>query len=105
MTMRPARGAARSETLSRRAGTVTLVLGVLFLAATVFTYVLSLSDLVKPPNGVRALALVWLPIGLIGTPVGFALARYGAGRTRGRVGLALGLLGLIAFVALMFAAG
>lgn len=90
---------------SLRAGTVTLVLGGLFLAATAFTYVLSLSDVVDPPNWVRALGLVWLPIGFVGTPVAYAIARYGPGPTRGRVGIALALVGVVAFVVLLYAAG
>lgn len=35
---------------STRAGTVTLALGIFVSAAVVFTYVLSLSDVVNPPN-------------------------------------------------------
>ena len=88
-----------------RAGMVTLVLGVLFLAATAFTYVLSLSDFVNPPNWVRALGLVWLPIGLGGVPIAYSIARRGTGRTTGRVGVAIALLGLVAFVALVVAIG
>ena len=87
------------------AGTVSLVLGILFLAATVFTYVLSLTDLVDPPNWVRAAGLVWLPIGFVGTPIAYALARTGPGRDRGRVGLVAGLVGLLAFVLLVLAVG
>ena len=90
---------------SRRAGTVSLVLGILFLAATVFTYLLSLTDLVDPPNWVRAAGLVWLPIGFVGTPIAYALARTGPGRDRGRVGLVAGLVGLLAFVLLVLAVG
>ena len=90
---------------SVRAGTITLVLGILFLTATVFTYVLSLSDVVDPPNWVRALGLAWLPVGFVGTPIAYALARTGPGRDRGRVGLVVALVGLLAFVVLVFVAG
>ena len=88
-----------------RAGTVTLVLGVLFSAAVAFTYVLSLSDVVEPPTWVRALGLVWLPIGLAGTPIAYAVARHGEGRNRARVGVLVALVGLVAFVALVVAVG
>jgi hypothetical protein len=91
--------------LSAHAGTIALVLGVLFLAATVFTYVLSLSDSVNPPGWVRVLGLVWLPIGFVGTPIAYVLARKGPGRRLGTVGLAIALLGLLAFVVLQFIAG
>ena len=92
---------------SLRAGTVALVLGLLFLAATAFTYVLNLTDLVNPPNWARAVGLVWLPIGFVGTPIAYAIARYGPGRTRtrGRVGVALALVGLLAFMVLLYAVG
>lgn len=93
------------DTGPRRAGTITLVLGVLALAATVFAYVLSLSDLVNPPNWVRGLGLVWLPIGFFGTPIGYMLARNGPGRHRGRVGLAVAGFGLLAFVVLLVLVG
>lgn len=95
----------RGRSGSARAGTVTLVLGVLFSAAVVYTYVLSLSDSFNPPTWVRALGLVWLPIGFFGTPIAYALARTGEGRTRGRIGLLTALLGLVAFVALVVAVG
>jgi hypothetical protein len=87
------------------AGTITLVLGVLFLAATAFTYALSLSDSFNPPTWVRAVGLVWLPIGFLGTPIAYALARNGPGRHLGTAGLAVALLGLLAFVVLQFIAG
>lgn len=90
---------------SRRAGSITLVLDVLFAAAVAFSYVLSLSDLVNPPTWVRAIGLVWLPIGLAGTPIGYAVARTGEGRDRGRVGLAVALVAAVAFIALVVALG
>lgn len=93
------------DSRSVRAGTLTLVLGVLFAAAVGFTYVLSLSDLVNPPTWVRAIGLVWLPIGLAGTPIGYALARTGEGRGRGRVGVAVALIAAAAFIALVIALG
>lgn len=93
------------DTGSGRAGTLTLVLGVLALAATLFTYVLSLSDLVNPPHWVRVMGLVWLPIGFFGTPIAYTIARKGPGRHRAVVGLAIASVGLLSFVALLFIAG
>ena len=86
-------------------GTVTLVLGVLFTVSVAITYVLSLSDVVDPPNWARAIALAWLPIGLGGVPISYAFPRTGAGRERARIGLGVALVGLVAFIALVVALG
>ena len=94
-----------ADAASRRAGTVALVLGILFVVATAVAYVLSLSDLVDPPNWVRAMGLVWLPVGLIGVPVAYAGARTGAGRYRGRAGVVLLLAGVLGFVVLEILVG
>ena len=99
----PTSGTRQSE--STIAGTLTLALGVLFTAAVACTYVLSLSDIVNPPNWVRALGLVWLPIGFVGVPIAYYFARAGEGRKRGRRGVLVGLVGLFAFVALVIAIG
>jgi hypothetical protein len=93
------------DTQSARSGAIALVLGVLFLAATVFAFVLSLSDSFNPPNWVRVLGLVWIPIGLFGTPVAYALARRGPGSQLGALGLAIAAVGLLAFVVLLIIAG
>lgn len=90
---------------SVHAGTVTLVLGILFSAAVAFTYVLSLSDAVNPPNWIRAIGLVWLPIGLGGVPIGYAIAQKGEDRDRARHGVLVGLVGLVALVSLVIAIG
>jgi hypothetical protein len=95
-------GTSESSTV---AGTVALALGVLFAVAVACTYVLSLSDAVNPPDWVRALALVWLPIGFGGVPIAYYLARTGEGRNRGRLGVLIGLVGLVAFIALVIAIG
>jgi hypothetical protein len=102
--------AARVTSRGRRNGSVaigniTLILGIFFVAAVGFTFVLSLSDVVDPPNWVRVIGLAGLPIGFFGAPVGFVLARRGPGRDRALVGLVLMLVGLAAFVALNFAIG
>ena len=90
---------------SARAGTVTLVLGLLLAAGVVFTFVLSLSEVDNAPNWVRAVGLMWLPIGFAGTRIAYALARTGRGRERARIGALLALPGLAAFVALVVAIG
>lgn len=90
---------------SLRAGTLTLVLGILFSAAVALTYVLSLSDGFNPPNWVRAIGLVWLPIGFGGTPIAYAVARHGQGRDQARLGVLIALGGLVALVALVVAIG
>lgn len=81
------------------------MLGALALAATVFTYMLSLSENFNPPGWVRAAGLVWLPIGFFGTAFAYMAARKGSGRRRGRIGLTLAGVGLVAFVVLLFIAG
>lgn len=102
--------ATRTNPSARRsasavAGSVTLALGMLFAAAVAYTYVLSLSDTFNPPNWVRVVGLVWLPIGLGGVPIAYYLARTGEGRRRGRLGALIALVGLAAFVALVIAIG
>lgn len=94
-------GTQRNE--SALAGTVTLVLGILFAASVVWTYVLSLTDLVDAPNWVRALGSVWLPVGFGGVPIAYYFARTGEGRNRGRLGVLIGLVSLVAFIALVIA--
>lgn len=91
--------------MRERAGTLAVVLGVPCLAATVFVYVLSLTDLVNPPNWVRAAGLIWLPIGFFGTPIIYVVAHNRPDRHRAAIGLGLSGLGLLAFVVLLFAAG
>jgi hypothetical protein len=96
-------GVKRRE--STLAGTVTLALGILFTASVAYTYVLSLSDTVNPPNWIRALGLAWLPVGFGGIPIAYYIARTGEGRNRGRLGVLIGLAGLVAFIALIIALG
>jgi hypothetical protein len=78
---------------------------VLFAAAVLFTYVLSLSESFNPPDWVRVVGLVWLPIGLGGVPIAYYLARTGEGRARGRLGVLVGIVALVAFIALVIALG
>ena len=93
------------HTRSTTAGSATVALGVLFAAAVAYAYVLSLSDTFNPPNWVRVIGLVWLPLGFVGVPIAYDLARTGEGRNRGRLGVVIGLVGLAAFVALVIASG
>lgn len=102
----------RSTAGRTRAGTLALALGMLMVISTAFTFILSVDALydpvlgdTDPPNWVRALALAGLPLGFFGTPIAYAIARNGPGRDRGRIGIALMLVGLAAFVALLFAMG
>lgn len=87
------------------AGSVTLALGVIFTLAVAFAYVLSLSESFNPPDWVRLIGLVWLPIGFGGVSIGYAVARHGTGRDRGRLGVLVGVVGLVAFAALVIALG
>ncbi len=90
---------------SERAGTLALTLGVLFAAAVIYTYVLSLSADFNPPDWLRVIGLVWIPVGFVGTPVAYLVARTGEGRARGRAGLLIAAVALVAFVALFLALG
>lgn len=87
------------------AGTITLALGILFTAAVAFAFPLSLSDAFNPPDWVRVVGLVWLPVGLGGVPIGYAFARTGPGRDRARLGVVIALVGLVAFTALVISFG
>ena len=102
MTSRTQSGAAHAGSM---AGSVALALGVLFTAAVAYAYVLSLSDTFNPPDWVRIVGMVWLPLGFGGVPIAYSLARTGEGRNRGRLGVLIGLVGLVAFVALLIAIG
>jgi hypothetical protein len=100
----PVRGHGQGSP-SARAGTVTLVSALLFSAAVAYAYVLSLSATFNPPTWVRAVGLMWLPLGLAGTSLGYAIARTGEGRTLGRIGVLIAIAGLAAFVGLVVALG
>ena len=87
------------------AGTVTLALGVLFVLAVAYTYLLSLDSGVNPPDWARAVGLVWLPVGLAGVPIGYYWARGGVRQHHAELGAAIALVGVVAFVALVVAVG
>ena len=91
---------------SRWAGTVALVMGALCAIAVSFTYALSLSDTFNPPNWIRVVGLIWIPIAFGGVPVAyFGVARHGEGRARGRLGAAMTVVSLAALVGLVVALG
>ena len=97
-----------TETLTRdtqRSGLLSIVFGVLALLGLGWTWVLSVSDVLDPPNWVRIPGILLMPAGLIAA-VAFGLqARQGTGRQRGTVGLVLAALVVLAFVALLNVAG
>ena len=90
---------------SETAGTIALVLGILFVVSTVLTFLMSLTDVIDGPNWLRALMSAGIPLGFFGTPFAYAIARMGAGRDRGRIGLALVVVALVPLVVLLFVMG
>lgn len=83
------------------AGTITLVLGILFALAVGYAYVLSLAETVNPPDWARVVGLLWLPVGLAGVPVGYYWARGGPREPRAELGLVVALAAALAFVVLV----
>ena len=72
----------------RRLGTASVVLGLVGLAALGYAWLLSTPD-VDPPNWLRVVGLVWLPVGFFGALLTGVLALGGPGSSRGVVGLLL----------------
>lgn len=99
--------AAPQEHQDRTLGLVTLVLGVAALASTGFLWLLSTTDVVDPANWVRAVGLIGIPVGMVGSlVVGMtAGARRGRGRTLAFAGMALAAVALVLFVILVWTAG
>lgn len=83
------------------AGTITLVLGVLFALAVGYAYLLSLAETLNPPDWARVVGLLWLPVGLAGVPVGYYWARGGPREPRAELGLVVALAAALAFVVLV----
>lgn len=90
---------------TRRSGLVSIVFAVLALSGLVWTWVLSVSDALDPPNWVRIPGILLMPAALIVALAAGLQARQGTGRTRGNVGLALAALVVLAFVVLLNVAG
>lgn len=87
------------------AGSVTLVLGVAFALAVAYAYVLSIANGFDPPDWARVAGLVWLPVGLLGVPIGYYWARGGPRESRAELGLVLSLASALAFVVLVLVLG
>lgn len=98
---RPTQRSDASET----AGTIALVLGILFVISTALVFLMSLTDVIDGPNWLRALMSAGMPLGLLGVPLAYFVARTGNGCNRGRVGLALVGIALVPFVVLLFVMG
>jgi hypothetical protein len=80
--------------------TLCAVFGAVALAAFLWLWALTLPD-VNPPNWIRILGVIWLPIGIGGAAVTGILGWRGAGRVRSVVGLSLAALAVIAFITLV----
>jgi hypothetical protein len=78
------------------AGNVTLVLGVLFALAVPYAWALGRGDLIDPPSWARVAGLLWIPVGLVGAPVGYHRARGGPREGRAELGLVLTLAAALA---------
>lgn len=85
---------------SKRLGRWCAVLGLVSLAALVWLWVLSATPL-DPPNWVRILGLVWLPVGVVGALFTGIPALRGEGRPGALVGLIAAAVTVIAFVVLI----
>lgn len=83
------------------AGTVALVLGVLFVVSTVLVFLMSLTSVIGRSNWIRVPMTAGIPLGLFGVPIAYVVARKGSGRRRGRLGLALVGVALVPFTVLL----
>ena len=102
------KGRVTTETPTRdteRSGLLSIAFGVLALVGLGWTWVLSVSEVVDPPNWIRIPGILLLPAGLIAA-VAFGLqARQGTGRERGLVGLVLAAASVLVFVVLLTVVG
>jgi hypothetical protein len=83
------------------AGNLTLVLGVLFALAVPYAWAIGRGDLIDPPGWARLAGLLWLPLGLVGVPLGYYRARGGPREPRAQLGLVLTLAAALASVILL----
>ena len=86
-------------------GKASTVLGGAAVLATVWLWLLSALADFNPPNWVRIVGLIWLPVGTIGALVSWTVARQGAGRKWGLVGVGLSGLAFIGFVGALVVLG
>lgn len=94
------RGIVGRAPADRRLGTASATFGGVALAAMAWLWLLTLPE-VNPPNFIRILGLIWLPIGAVVSVATGLLARRGGGRVGALVGLTLTAAALVWFVALM----
>ena len=89
----------------RRWGAWSIALALAAACGLAFAWVLSVSDVVDPPNWVRIPALLVLPIGVIGSLLTASGAWQGGARTRAAAGLAITAAVVVGFVVLLLVAG
>lgn len=89
------------KTMSDRLGTISAVLGTLSVAS--YFYLIALTQLqdFNPPNWIRIIGMVWLPIGWMGAWLAGWPARHGHERGLALAGMFLGTVSLVAFIVLM----
>lgn len=90
---------------TERSGLLSIVFGALALLGFVWTWVLSVSDVLDPPNWIRIPGILLMPVALVAAVAAGLQARQGTGRRRGDVGLVLAALVVLAFVVLLNVAG
>lgn len=80
-------------------GTLCAAFGAVAVAAFLWLLSLMLPDF-NPPNWIRILGVVWMPIGVAGALVTGYLGRNGPDRSRVVIGLSLAALTVIGFIVL-----
>jgi hypothetical protein len=90
---------------TRRSGLVSVVCGVVAVLALVWTWVLSVSDVLDPPDWVRIPGILLMPAALVVGLAAALQARQGNGRRHGTVGLGLVALVVLGFIVLLNVAG
>jgi hypothetical protein len=88
-------------TFNDRLGALSAVLGT--LSAASYFYLIALTELqdFNPPNWVRIVGMVWMPIGWMGAWLAGWPARHGHERGLAITGMFLGTVSLVAFIVLM----
>ena len=85
---------------SDRLGALCVAFGALGAAAFLWLAALTLTDL-NPPDWIRILGVIWLPIGMAGSLITGVMGRKGPHRVAVSIGLALTALTAIGFVVLI----